>query len=75
MFATLLSLNKPLASATEVAAMGIDNISNELLDVCYEEVTNIYKSLHLGAYWASKSKDIVKKLNERLQKLTYTDPG
>jgi hypothetical protein len=73
MFAALLSSNKPQASAAEVATIDITNISSELLDVCYNEVKKIYESSRLGTYYASKSKDVVKKLNKRLEDLTYID--
>jgi hypothetical protein len=73
MFSSLLSLNKTEALPTEIAEIEITQLPEELLKVCIDEILNVYGSMQLGIYYASKSKDTIKKLDERLKRLIYTD--
>jgi len=72
MFSSLLAVNNPNATAQEIIDLDIESLNDDFLNMCYEEVDAIFNKSKIGRYGASKSKEVVSTLNERLIEITYT---
>jgi len=71
MFASLLVVNNPRATVQDIIDIEINDISTDILDKCYKEISSIYSSYGYGSNFASKSRDVVTQIIKQLEEMTY----
>jgi len=71
MYSSLLLANNPEATPEDILALNLDNLTVDFLNDCHSAVSEVYSALGTGSYYASKDRQSVVKLLERLEKTTY----
>ena len=71
MYSSLLLANNPEATPDDILALNLDDFTVDFLNDCHSAVAEIYSAIGSGSYYASKDRQGVVKLLERLRGRTY----
>lgn len=73
MYSTLLLANNPEANVNEIISIDLNEFTNEFLNDCYTAVSEEFNEIGGGSYYASKERQSVIRLIERLGQETYRE--
>ena len=71
MYSSLLLANNPGATPDDILALNLDDFTVDFLNDSHSAIAEIYSAIGSGSYYASKDRQSVVKLLERLRGLTY----
>lgn len=71
MYSSLLLANNPEATAQDIVALDLEELTTDFLDECRTAVSEVYSSIGAGSYYSSKDRQSVVKLLERLRRATF----
>jgi hypothetical protein len=71
MYSSLLLANNPEATHGDILALNLDDFTVDFLNDCFSAVAEVYSAIGNGSYYASKDRQSVLMLLERLRDITY----
>lgn len=71
MYSSLLLANNPEVTPADILELDLDNMTVDFLNDCHSAVSAVYAEIGDGSYYASKDRQSVVKLLERLRNATY----
>ena len=71
MYSSLLLANNPEATPDDILGLNLDDFTADSLDDCYSAISETYSEIGNGSSYASKDRQSIVKLLERLRTATY----